>query len=90
MRDEPEFDWDDQNESHLAKHNIGRSDAEAVLSGDHILLEYQMEGDEQRWLAVGATRTSRILVIAFAVRPITGWGADSETAGLYLKEWGRE
>lgn len=95
MRDVPEFDWDEQNESHLANHDIKRSDAEDVLSGNHILLEYQMEGQEQRWLAVGASRTGRILVIVFAVRaeamrPITGWAADKETAELYFKQWGME
>jgi hypothetical protein len=25
-----------------------------------------------------------------AVRPITGWVADKETADLYVREWGRE
>ena len=44
MRDAPEFDWDEQNERHLANHGISRSDAEDVLSGNHVLLEYQMEG----------------------------------------------
>ena len=95
MRDAPEFDWDKQNERHLANHEISCSDAEDVLSGNHILLEYQMEGDEQRWVAVGATRTGRILNIVFAVRgeairPITGWAADKETTELYLKQWGLE
>jgi uncharacterized DUF497 family protein len=92
VRDAPEFDWDVPNEKHLSKHDISRSDAEDVLSGDHILLEYQMEGDEQRWIAVGATRTGHILVIVFAVRsnairPITGWAADKETTELYLRQW---
>jgi uncharacterized DUF497 family protein len=95
VRDAPEFDWDGKNEKHLANHGIRRSDAEDVLSGNHILLEYQMEDDEQRWVAVGATRTGRILNIVFAVRgeairPITGWAADKETAALYLKQWGLE
>ena len=88
MREAHEFDWDEHNEQHLAKHGISRSDAEDVLSGNHILLEYQMEGNEQRWVAVGASRTGRILDIVFAVRgeamrPITGWAADKETADLY-------
>jgi len=92
VRYAPEFDWDEQNEDHLSKHDISRSDAEDVLSGDHILLEYQMEGDEQRWIAVGATRVGRLLVIVFAVRseairPITGWAADKETTELYLRQW---
>ena len=91
----PEFDWDEHNESHLAKHGISRTDAEDVLSRDHILLEYQMVRDEQRWIAVGATRAGRILTIVFAVRneavrPITGWVADKRTADLYVRQWGLE
>ena len=95
MQNSPEFDWDDHNERHLGIHGISRSDAEDVLSGNHILLEFQMEGDEQRWIAVGATRAGRILSIVFAVRrqamrPITGWVADKETADLFVREWGQE
>ncbi len=95
MQDECEFDWDDQNTGHLAKHSISRSDAEDVFTGNHILLEYQMEENEQRWVAVGITRTGRILSIVFAarreaIRPITGWTADKETAALYLEQWGLE
>jgi uncharacterized DUF497 family protein len=91
VRDCPDFDWDQRNQAHLANHDISRADAEDVLSGNHVLLEYQMEGNEQRWLAVGATRNGRILVIVFAVRaeavrPITGWAADKETAELYFKQ----
>ena len=88
-----EFDWDEHNERHLAKHGISRSDAEDVLSGNHLLLEYQMEGNEERWIAVGSTHGGRILSIVFAVRdgairPITGWESDKETADLYIKDWG--
>lgn len=90
-----EFDWDEQNEAHLAKHHISRCDAEDILAGNHILFEYQIEGNEQRWVAVGATRTGRILDIVFAIRgeairPITGWIADKDTAALYLEQWGLE
>jgi len=95
VRPEREFDWDEHNQRHLAKHGISRLDAEDVLSGNHILLEYQMEGGEHRWVAVGATRAGRILSIVFAVRgeamrPVTGWAADKETADLFLREWGAE
>jgi len=95
MKDAFDFDWDQGNEAHLAKHGISRSDAEDVLNGDHLLLEYQMEGNEERWVAVGTTRTGRILNIVFAlrgdaIRPITGWNADKETATLYLEQWGQE
>lgn len=95
MPESHEFDWDKHNERHLAKHDISRSEAEDVLSGDHILLQYQTESDEERWVAVGATRTGRILSIVFAVRgdtvrPITGWVADKETADMYTRQWGPE
>ena len=89
----PEFDWDEQNQRHLARHNISRSDAEDVLSGNHVLLGFELVDGEERWTAVGATRAARILVMVFAirkeaVRPITGWEADKETEILYLDEWG--
>ncbi len=95
MKDNSAFDWDEHNATHLSRHGISRSDAEDVLSGSHILLEYQMEGNEQRWIAVGATRAGRILSIVFAVRgdavrPITRWVSDKETAELYFREWGLE
>ena len=90
-----EFDWDEHNEKHIARHGISRLDAEDVLSGNHFISEFQTEGDEERWIAVGTTRTGRILGIVFAVRgeavrPITGWPADKETADQYLKDWGFE
>jgi uncharacterized DUF497 family protein len=80
---------------HLARHGISRQDAEDVLSGNHIFLEFQIVEDEQRWIALGATRSGRVLEIVFAIRgeairPITGWLADKETANMYFKEWGRE
>jgi uncharacterized DUF497 family protein len=86
-------DWDVHNLKHLAKHGISRLDAEDVLSGNHILLEYQMEGDEERWVAIGATRTGRILEIVFAVRagatrPITGWPASKEMCDVCAEEGG--
>jgi uncharacterized DUF497 family protein len=91
----PEFDWDNHNERHLARHSISRSDAEDVLSGNHVLLAYEIESHEDRWTAVGMTCNGRVLVIVFAirdglVRPITGWVADDDTAKLYFEEWGIE
>ena len=95
MKEAREFDWDKHNEQHLAKHGISRSDAEDVLGGSHILVEYQMEGNEHRWVAVGATRTGRIINIVFTqrgvtIRPITGWVADEATVDLYFKQWGQQ
>jgi uncharacterized DUF497 family protein len=54
-----------------------------------------MEENELRWVAVGATRIGRILVIVFTVRnevmrPITGWQADKRTADLFVSQLGLE
>jgi uncharacterized DUF497 family protein len=91
----PKFSWDKQNEGHLKRHGIIRSEAEDVLAGNHLLLEFQMEENELRWVAVGATRIGRILVIVFTVRnevmrPITGWQADKTTADLFVSQLGLE
>jgi uncharacterized DUF497 family protein len=93
VRNEPGFNWDRQNERHLGNHGITRLYAEDVLLGNHILMEFQAEESEERWVAVGLTRSGRILNIVFtlrgeAIRPITGWLADRETAASYLEEWG--
>jgi uncharacterized DUF497 family protein len=88
-----EFEWDKHNQRHLARHGISQSEAEDVLSGNHVLLEDEIVGDEQRWIAIGSTRAGRILTVVFAVRneamrPITGWVADKEACALYFREWG--
>ena len=93
MDESREFEWDKHNQRHLARHGISRTEAEDVLSGDHVLLEYEMVGHEDRWIAVGSTRTGRILIVVFAVRdeairPFTGWPADKEASALYFREWG--
>ena len=93
MQESREFEWDKHNQRHLARHGISRSEAEDVLSGNHVLLEDEIVGDEQRWIAIGSTRAGRILTVVFAVRneamrPITGWVADKEASALYFREWG--
>jgi uncharacterized protein len=91
----PEFDWDEHNERHLARHKISRSDVEDVLSGSHILVAFESVEGEERWTAVGTTRSGKILVIVFAirndsVRPVTGWVADEKTTKLYFEKMGHK
>jgi uncharacterized DUF497 family protein len=79
----------------ISRNTVSAVPTPRILTGNHILLEYQMEGNEQRWVAVGSTRAGRILNIVFAVRheairPITGWIADKATVALYLEQWGLE
>ena len=62
MNDEQEFNWDDANVGHLARHGVSPFEAEeAVLDPHAILLEIRTR-DEERVKAVGATSSGRILV----------------------------
>jgi uncharacterized DUF497 family protein len=68
VSDEEEFNWDDANVGHLARHGVSPFEAEeAILDPHAILLEIQT-GDEERVKAVGATSGGRILVVVFTWR----------------------
>lgn len=52
----PEFDWDDGNVRHLARHAVRPVEAEeAILDPAAIMLEIQMD-EEERVKAIGSTR----------------------------------
>ena|SRR6059058_2045793 len=86
-----EFDWDEHNILHLGQHGVSRPEAEqAILDPDAVMLEFQIEGEEDRVKAVGRTSSGRILVAVFtfrgeAIRPITAYDATIRDQSLYLK-----
>lgn len=87
------FEWDENNVSHLARHRIKPSEVEEFFRNDPAIRGHEVEGVEQRWTAVGATKSSRILVLVFTVRnekirAITGWDADRRTRKEYFAEKG--
>ena len=90
MGDDLQFDWDDANTGHLARHGVGPVEAEqAILDTDALMLEIQEE-DEERVKAVGVTGAGRILVVVFtlrgdAIRPITAYDAPGRMQKLYLE-----
>ncbi len=63
------FDWDDDNEDHIAKHGFGRQDAENVLLDPHRVMvgAYNHRG-ERRYGLVGATTGGRILHAVYTLR----------------------
>lgn len=88
-----DFDWDDANVKHLARHKIKRAELEEVFANDPAILDHQVLDEEERWSAVGSTNSLRVLVIVFTfrgerVRPITAWQADRRTARQYFHERG--
>ena len=90
MADDPEFEWDEGNVGHLARHNVSQSEAQnAILDPDAIILEIQA-GPEERLKAVGATSAGRIIAVVFTwrdevIRPITAYDPSIRIQQIYLR-----
>lgn len=86
-----EFDWDEANVNHLARHGVMPSEVEEVIENDPILeVDYSSEGEE-RWRALGITNKARLLAVVFTVRaekirPITAWDLTRTERRLYEKK----
>lgn len=91
--EKPEFDWDDGNVRHIARHAVKPVEAEeAILDTLAIMLEIQVEDneEEERTKAIGRTSSGRILVTLFtfrgdAIRPITAYDATKRDQEVYLE-----
>jgi uncharacterized DUF497 family protein len=87
------FEWDTENISHLAAHQIEPTEVEELFRSGPSINSHQVVQGEDRWTAVGATFSLRVLVIVFTlrderVRIITGWDADKRTKKEYFSERG--
>lgn len=86
-----EFDWDEANEEHIARHGISRIETETVLVDPLArFMDSWIEDDEVRYRQIGSTARGRLLVVAFtlrgeAVRPITAFDADRATIRGYMR-----
>ena len=69
MSDRGEFDWDEANMGHVARHSVEWWEAEEALldTGRVGSTAYNMRG-EVRWVALGATEAGRILFVVFTRR----------------------
>jgi uncharacterized protein len=84
------IDWDVHNVGHLARHNVRPEEAEQVLSGLIVDLDYRVTKDgQERWTAMGQTTAGRLLVIVWTVlddgsyRPITAYQATKGLESVY-------
>ena len=71
MFEQDEFDWDEANTGHLARHGVEQWEAEeALLDPGRIgspASAYNVSG-ESRWAALGATESGRVLFVVFTRR----------------------
>lgn len=86
-----QFDWDPANIGHIAEHHVTPEEAEEVLLGDPLDLDFHAEaGDEERWSYLGETSRGRILKVVIAlrgdkIRVVTAFGALKQERQLYLE-----
>lgn len=59
-----EFEWDDENAEHIARHGVDLGEAEEVFFGSHLI----QRGPSGRRLAWGRTSVGRHLLVVFTVR----------------------
>jgi uncharacterized DUF497 family protein len=83
------FDWDYVNISHIARHDVLPHEAEEVIRNNPLFLDQTHEGEEQRYVEVGETQASRILVVVSTLRPekirvVTAFPAGKRFLRLYL------
>ena len=67
---EPEFDWDEANIGHVARHNVLAEEAEQVILNDPVDLGLEIAEGEERYLNLGATVLGRVLLV------VTTWRQD--------------
>lgn len=67
---EIEFDWDEANIGHLARHSVLPEEAEQVILNDPVDLGMEIVEGEERYLNLGATVHGRVLLV------VTTWRED--------------
>ena len=61
-----EFDWDEANTAHIARHGVRPE--EALANPRRLVLRIRSQRGEERWAALGATEAGRILFAVFTRR----------------------
>jgi hypothetical protein len=75
-----QFDWDEENIGHIARHGVSRADAEQVLINWQIDLDSYVRNGEERVVQAGETDRGWVLVVVSTIRDgkvrvVTAWPA---------------
>ena len=91
QQDSPAFEWDDGNESELARHLITPEEVEQVFDNQPAWASNKRNRPGNR-LMIGRTNGGRLLTIAVhifpeleLIRAITGWGTTSGERTRYRR-----
>jgi uncharacterized protein len=83
------FDWDEANIAHIAEHGVTPGEAEEVVTGGPLDLEYTIRNGEARLRQAGETSTGRILAVVTVIRNgrirvVTAYPASRSLRATYL------
>ena len=86
-----EFDWDEANISHIARHDVTPLEVEELFERNPIELPDNPVGGEERLTAYGITAQGRFLTVPYTerngkVRPIKAWDMTKQERNDYGTE----
>lgn len=89
-----EFDWDDENETHLAWHEVSVEEAIEAFYHPFLLVDEQLEDGEKRTFVIGRTDSWRVLGLVYTVRlgklrVITAFRPSDKNRDRYLRRFKR-
>ena len=92
--DEIEFDWDEANIGHVARHKVLPDEAEQVIVNVPLDLGSDITDGEERYFNLGATMQGRVLLVvttwrADRVRVVTAFDPIKRLVQLYYQERGK-
>ena len=85
-----EFDWDDANLKHIARHGIAPEEAEDAVLIEPLEADVQEQGSEHRVLCFGRTRSGRLLTVLYTerrgkIRVVTAYEMTKRQQRMYFE-----
>jgi uncharacterized DUF497 family protein len=89
-----DFDWDEPNIGHVARHGVQPAEAEEVILNDPVDLGMEVVEGEERYLNLGATFQGRVLLVVTTwrenrVRVVTAFEPIKRLIQFYYQERGK-
>jgi hypothetical protein len=89
----PDFEWDEHNQQHIARHGVTPEEAEEAVANDPLEMDAPYTDGEERFPLIGRTNSGRWPVVVTMlrnrkVRVVTAFDAGKRLVGIYLREKG--
>lgn len=84
-----QFEWDEQNVGHLARHGIKPEEAEQVVLNRPVEVGSELRNGEERVAQIGETDVGRVLTVISTmagekIRIVTAWPANKKFQRYFL------